>query len=895
MSGKITLVPINKGQVTNRTAFNIDDDAFPVLQNSYQWRGRVKRKRGTSLLGRLNRLLTIPTTPLISGSLTLPIPSGGLIVPGSINLVSNGKTYTDPNKNGTLSGTSGGTGTINYSTSVITITGGGTDDISGTLSYYPNLPVLGLEDVVINTTDLPTTMGFDTTYSYNISSASPYPIKDVSFYKNPPDGTYDGYTAKITLTPLTWNSQTYQQVFSVNYQGAFWATNGVTVPFTKTNIGMQYKPITNVSITGGSGPAKADITITAHGLVIGDFIFVNEVVGIDGINFQTGYVDGVHTVDSIGVVFPNATLTGSYSSGGIAQYLTNRSDPTKDGIRWYDGDPTQFPYGWVNFAPPLSQSPFIIDDNPEAQYYLVGCKCMAVFKDRILFIGPVIQTSVANSQIYLQDSVVYSQNGTPYYTSSFTGDVDSSATQFFPILTPSNPNVQTSAPSSYFGDQTGFGGYITAGVQQPINTVSSNEDVLILGFSKIQTRFVYTGNDVLPFNFFIINSELGASSTFSAVNLDRGVISVGDHGISITSQVGAERVDLQIPDSIFEFNLINNGPERICAQRDFINEWIYFTYSNNQNSYRYPNQTLQYNYRDDSWAVFLENYTTYGTFRRRTGYTWATIGSVFPTWSVWNESWNSGSSTLLQPEVIAGNQQGFIMFRDVGTGEANSLYIESFTSSVVTSPSHGLNSGDYIVINNALGTVGTLVNGQIFQVGVQSEDTFVLNPSLPSGLTYLGLGTIQRMYIPLIQTKQFPSAWELGRKTRIGVQQYLFSTTPNGQVTVNIYLSQNGTNAWNSISENPPPNSLVYSQVVYTCPESTNLGLTSANSNLQMPTASAQQQIWHRMNTSMIGDTIQVGVTLSDAQMRDPAFKNQFVEIELHGLIMNISPSQMLS
>ncbi len=49
--------------------------------------------------------------------------------------------------------------------------------------------------------------------------------------------------------------------------------------------------------------------------------------------------------------------------------------------------------------------------------------------------------------------------------------------------------------------------------------------------------------------------------------------------------------------------------------------------------------------------------------------------------------------------------------------------------------------------------------------------------------------------------------------------------------------------------------------------------LNPANTNLQMivqPStgSTTQNQIWHRVNTSLIGDTIQVGFTLSDAQMR---------------------------
>jgi hypothetical protein len=95
-----------------------------------------------------------------------------------------------------------------------------------------------------------------------------------------------------------------------------------------------------------------------------------------------------------------------------------------------------------------------------------------------------------------------------------------------------------------------------------------------------------------------------------------------------------------------------------------------------------------------------------------------------------------------------------------------------------------------------------------------------------------------------------------------------------------------------SVSQN---NSLIYSTVLYTCPESTNLGLTPANTNLQMLTAQFQEQTWHRMNTSLLGDTVQVGFTMNHEQMRDVDFNNQFEEIELHGFILDVNPSSMLA
>lgn len=920
MSQKILVGPINKGLRNDVTAFNIDNDSFPMMVNAYQWRGRIKRKRGTSPLGRLTRYFdstsfafnpgaSYNVLALIDGvgNLLTGFPDTGIqtnasIVPGSsiINDQTAVQVYTDPGEDGILVGSLGGSGTITYSSGVFTIAGGGTNVINASFSYYPTLPVMGLEDLVLNPTENTGMIAFDTTYSYNISPASPYTIHDVSFYKNLPTATYTNYVQKSTWTPLKWNGEDYQQFGSVNYQGALWVTNGIEFPFTTTNIGMQYKAIVTVTVLTAT---TASLAITGHGLVVGDFVFINEVATTTGINFQTGYITTVTDANNVIVTFPNATLATN-GTGGIAQYLTSSADTTKDGIRWYDGEPVSSAVppvfstgkGWVNFAPPLSNLDFSIADLPADQYYLAGARIIIAFKDRLMFVGPVVQTSASGSQRYLQDTVIYSQNGTPYYTASFAG-APLPSTTYNPILVPTN---QTAQAVSFWGDQTGLGGWVSAGYQSSINTVSQNEDVLIMGFGDRQARFVYTGNDIVPFNFFVINSELGSGGTFSAINLDRGVITAGSRGFIITSQIEAKRFDLEIPDQIFQVELINNGAQRICAARDFVNEWMYFTYASNTNDYVFPTQTLQYNYRDQSWGLFNECYTTYGLFRKQTGYIWSTIGLVYPSWASWTNPWDSGASTLLQPEVIAGNPQGFVIIRSDGTNEAPSLAIQSFSGSTVTSPDHCLNEGDYILIENALGTISAEVNGKIFSVANPTDDTFVLNPTIGSG-TYLGLGTIKRMYVPFVQSKQFPVAWDMAKKTRLGAQQYLLTTTANGQITLLIYLSQNASDPYNigSIVPTsipvPENNSLVYSTVLYTCPESTNLGLTAANTNLQMVTAPNQAQIWHRVSTSLIGDTIQVGFTMSDSQMRNTDFKNQFVEIEIHGFILDVSASMTLA
>ena len=994
MGEQLVVGPFQHGLKTNQPPFYIDNDAFPQLLNAYAWRGRVKRKRGTSLLSRLTRIFNSRSTSITldgsgNGNLItgfLPVAQANAsIVPGMVTLVVNAITYTDPSKNGTLSPS----GSINYASGDITIAAGAGMALTAVFTYNPSLPVMGLEEVrmdAIQYPEFPGSMGFDTTYSYLFDQGTGT-NHDVSFYKS-------------TGNALTWSGQDYQQFESCNYQGAFWVTNGTP--------GMQFMSITGISVTSTT---VVNLTIVGHGLVVNDYVFINEVTGAiaNTINQQTGKVTNIVNPNTVTVTFVGTSIAGAYTSGGIAQYLTSAYPEGGDGIRWYDGDPTTTGNikGWVNFAPPLSSvgNAYAIDDAAAAIYYLVGAKVILPFKDRLLFFGPYIQTS-SGTPIYLQDYVIYSEVGTPYYTTSSAPYPYTLTTIFNPVLTPSN---QTARPQAFWTDQTGYGGFATAGVEMPIKTVNPEKDVLIVGFGSIGqfTQLVYTGNDILPFTFYNISTEWGPESTFSSVTFNNGALTFGNYGLIMAGIEGTQRVDLDIPDQVFQVNNKNNGQDRICGQRDYINEWVYFTYNGNLNEqaeWVYPNQTLFYNYRDQTWGIFNECYTTYGIYRQTTGYTWNTL--PWTDWGAWPDaSWNSGSSTTLNPNIAGGNQQGFVLLRnDAGTGEGTSLYIQSMsgtTNCVVVSPNHCLNQGDYVQISGCLGSIGSLLNGNVYSVdlvysgGIADPNSFILNAGpLPSPIygsnTYLGGGLITRFYVPLIQTKQFPMAWAGARKTRIGRQNYLFANSGSSEVTVNIYLSQDGADIYNlgsivpSTTPTPYNNALIYSNAVYTGAEYeieyiynsilgnlgngssttitipyankfsfpyeivpgsiiikvgsvatfTDLGNgtflvtgtgTSGTANyangvmvlnfsaapdntqvftttfqyyappLQMLTATGQDQIWHRMNTSLIGDTIQVGITMSDAQMRVLPVSNQTAEIELHGFIFDVSPSGVLA
>ncbi len=907
----------NKGLKLNPLPFNIDNDAFATLYNAYVWRKRAKRKRGTATLARLQIAVQSVVSPnnfqdpalvLVAGAGNLisgfSLGASSMIVPFTISVTGSpsGNVYVDTNGDGKLYVGAVLSGTINYATGAIQLAGSETS-LTGTFSYYPGNPVMGLEDftsaqaTLVEGTSYPQLIAFDTTNSYMVNqTGSVVNFYNVNYYKN-------------TQTPFVWSGADYQQFWTTNYPdtsqgytGSLWATNNKP--------GFNFKLLTGNPTMQAANATRVNVNIAASGLMPGDYLFFNEVTGamgsgaaagrsingLTGIVATAGFTDGNFNVDFTG---SNGTSLGNFVGGafgqnGLAQYLTS-SIIGQDGIKWFDGSPssatTGLPaatgLGWVNFAPPLTAFPSTvsIDDTPPRTYYLVGALAILPFKDRLLFFAPWIQAS-DGTPIQLQDTVLWSWNGTPYYTALV-------------------PTGQTYDVRAYYVDQTGFGGYLPAGVSAPIKTITNNEDVLLIGFGGDgrKTRFVYTANDIQPFLFYNINSEMPSSATYAAITLDSGAIDIGAYGICMTDQQSSQRIDLDIPDSVFQIQALNFGVERVNGIRDYFREWIYFSYpvassispfGSNNAQWVFPTQTFMFNYRDNTWAIFYENFTRHGNYRAVKKKTWATTG--YSTWDTWREPWNSGTGSPQYSNIIAGNPQGFVLIKGIGTGEAPSGAISAIsangTLTQITSTNHCVATNDYLLFNSSLGS--TYLNGLIGRVDQTLDaNNFVVDIPFQAG-SYVGAGTYARLSQPLIQTKQFPFYWEQGLKTRLGVQRYLLDRTQSGQVTINIYLSQDASDAWNDPSNlNVAPNSLVYSQLLYTCPESTNIGLTPANTNLQMPTASSQFQIWHRLNTSLIGDSIQIGVTLSDAQMRNLRFATD--EIALHGIHLSVSPSSLLA
>ena len=864
---------------TDRPAFEIKNDSFPVINNAHVWRGRIMKKRGVSQLGRLSRELTLASLGNSPANATWTFNIFSTVIPAitetnaqippansiyALVITDGTDTFTDLG-DGTLERQDlDVTSTINYTTGAVTLnrTVALANAFTISMFYFPNLPVMGIEDFDINfsvpgSATVPTTIFFDTKYSYQFTQAYG-PFYDVNFFV-------------ATGLPFVWSGTDYQQFWTANYQGAMFATNNKP--------GFNFKLLTN-TLAGAQSVIRTaattvDVGLTANGLSNGDVVFINEVVGTLGtgsgitldqnINGKTGIVSAA-AANTFTITVAGANFqAGATGTGGIAQYLTN-TIAGQDGIKFYIGDPTgpSLTKGWVNFNPPLASG-----TSPQ---YLVGAKIIIPFKNRLLFFGTWTQTSTG-SAIYNPNQLVASQNGTVFYAN---------------VGLPAN---QSGDPSAFFQNVVGRGIRLNAPISQEVILVDVNGDVIIVVFEDQPLVLYSTGDDSAPLLYQTVSSEYGGLSTFSGVSLDVGVLSISPYGFTMTTQTGTERIDLTIPDQVFNINQDNHGIERVCVVRDFRNEFIYWTFPNNANSvnnttqqipWTYPTTTLCYNYRENNWSTYTETYTTYGSFRRSDSFTWATNPNE--TWAAWSNPWNFGQSQTKYPYVCCGNQQGFIMLRQDSTQESPSQYVDAIntTTLVVTSPIHNLNDGDFVKFTGMLGI--TDINEVIFKIQTKpsTPDSFILTlqdgQTSPAG-TYIGGGSYSRLTNMYVQSRQFPLAWQNERQTILGTQRYLMEKTQNGQITLQLFVNQ-----MNSLAANDPTYSeyLPFTNILLTSPEGNDLNLTQAN----------QDAIWHRISTPVIGDTVQVGFTLSDDQMLTSYNED---EIIIYQFLLNVKPGPTLA
>jgi len=756
-SQTFAIVDLRDGARRDVTPFLLSNDAFPILENAYLFRGRIEKRSCFRPVGTDGRLkYSLGNTGASPFAATLEDAIGGLTIATGVGSFRIGSVIlTDPGGASPvtlLSTDATYSGTLNRGTGALSITH---PAIAATpVIYVPGLPVMGLrvlEQDAINSEQL---MAFDTRYSYQFDDGSgDFVVRD-SFY--------------TAANLFVWTGTDSDQFWSCNYRNAFWATNNIA---------------------------------------------------------------GYHAAQ-------NAQAAGE-----------------GDGIRWYGTESGGGVTGWANFNPQLTATPT----------YLNGGLIILPYKDRLVVLNTLEGANLGATTRFAQRAR-WSQNGTPFYG-----------------VFPTNGSAQADAWRS---DVVGKGGFIDAPTQEAIVSAEFVKDTLIVFFERSTWQLVYTNNETLPFVWQKINTELGCESTFSIVPFDRGAIGIGNYGIITTDSVNVIRIDEKIPDEVFQIQNINNGVKRVSGIRDYNAQLAYFSYpirvDEDGESVTYdltfPNQVLVYNYLDNSWAEFDDCFTCFGYWQKFADVTWP---SLPVSWESKQTAWNSAVLQGRYPDVVAGNQRGFVLiFSQLQLNGQNcpSISISNITSAsyTITAPDHNFTNNQYVMFTGIQGVTSTnsggTPNNVIYKVSSATTSTFVAIPVDPaldiwSG-TYTGGGVITHIPNITITTKEFNPFYENGDSVRLNYLDIYCDRTSDGEFTANFYASSNTSQE-------------IDTQSVLTSPEPS-------------PSfSSGQTRIWHRVYSNSFGSFFQNVFTLNDTQIRDLSIATS--DITIHGIVYYVNSAGRLS
>lgn len=512
-------------------------------------------------------------------------------------------------------------------------------------------------------------------------------------------------------------------------------------------------------------------------------------------------------------------------------WVTNFSGTGGDPIRYTDG------VTWTDFAPTINASGDV----------LAQCLVMLPFRGRLVTFNTLEGANLATSITY-QQRIRWAAIGNPLLADAWRDDI------------------------------RGKGGFLDIPTSQAIVAVGFVRDNLVIYCEQSTWQLRYTGRSIAPFQIEKVNTELGAESTFSGVQFDTSLVGIGDKGVVECDSFKSTLIDIKIPDLVFSFNNDNNGPKRVHGVRDFIQRLAYWTYPyvpTGGTEVTFPNRRLVYNYENDSWAIFVDSFTCFGTFQPPTGSTW--INTHLP-WTQCNFPWTNRPQLI--PDIVAGNQQGYVMYLDQQTTNDVSLFIQDITGNtdlptVITSTNHNLETGQVIKIQDIpTGTpFDTSLNGNKFGIvtgdnsDADRENKFRLflysdqsqdftTPQLDDPASYVGGGQVSIRDNFYITSKKFNFIDE-GQSIQMGYLDILMDATGSGAISLNILLNYNESSPINIKPQNQNPTT--------NAPDTFfNSVIPTTNSTLQSLQGT---KYWQRVYCPVRGNFITIVYTLSNSQM----------------------------
>src|SRR5690606_29301889 len=132
--------------------------------------------------------------------------------------------------------------------------------------------------------------------------------------------------------------------------------------------------------------------------------------------------------------------------------------------------------------------------------FLLTARILVVYKKRLLALNTFEGPNAGGSNNY-QNRARYARIGNPLEASAWREDI------------------------------AGAGNSIDCPTSEAIITCEFVRDRLIVYFERSTWEIAYTGNQIYPFVWQKINTELGAESTFSIVPFDKVALAIGNVGI----------------------------------------------------------------------------------------------------------------------------------------------------------------------------------------------------------------------------------------------------------------------------------------------------------------------------------------------------------------------------
>lgn len=490
----------------------------------------------------------------------------------------------------------------------------------------------------------------------------------------------------------------------------------------------------------------------------------------------------------------------------------------------------------------------------------------AIFKPVFLSDGSFVQAAQIivpfKNRLLLLNTIEQSAGGV---NSSFTNRC-----RFSHLGSPLSNNAFLEPNQTYLGSNADGGGFLDAATDEIITSAEFVKDRLIVYFERSTWEIVFTNNQIEPFLWQKINTELGSEAPFSTVPFDKVVLAIGNTGVHACNGSNVERIDNKIPEKIFEIEDASNAVKRVAGIRDYFNEMVYWTFpSDDRDSvYTYPNRILVYNYQNSSWAFNDDTITSWGYFEQQSGLTWSSTEFI---WETADFAWNSGINSPNARQVLAGNQEGFIFIVDADTSRnAPALQITNvaITASTLTLTviNHNFQTGEYVLVENDTSLVN--FNNIIYEIQTTPDlNTITLKNSiiLPVSGTYKGGATLARVSNINVISKQWNPYVSRDRNVYLAKIDFAVQSTPAGQITVDYFPSSSSVSLIQGGTAN---GSIMGSSILETSPYTL------------VPLESTQERLWHPVYFQGEGDCVQIRMYFSDDQMVNPLVSLENFDLE---------------